>query len=129
MIDLEVKEFGGSPDASQRDIAVMKHQLIMQKGRNIHGCNTVVTRKLKSTLSGSRVSVRYMGFHLLQFEKTNPKDSKWIKWDHRPISESQLVGLLKLELDPYNPDRKLMELLRDRHAKRPEDLFKEMRLS
>jgi hypothetical protein len=116
MIDLEVKEFGAEPDPCSRDILGMKHQVTMNKGKNMHGARTILTARVKSSINGW-VKVRYMGIHLLQFEKTNPTDSAWIKWDKREITEQQLIGLLLLELDPFNPDRKIDDLLRDRHAR------------
>lgn len=118
MIDVEVKEFGSIPDEAQRDILAMKHQLTFNKGKNRHNARTVITRKVKSIKSRGMVNVRYLGFHLLQFEKTNPQDSQWIKWNYLEISEWKLVGLLALEFDPYNPARTMNELLRDRHAAR-----------
>lgn len=123
LMDLEVKEFGSCPDPAQLDVQAFKHQFIMQKGKNCHGAPTVLTRKVKSRVSGRIVAVRYLGWHLLQFERTSPTDSQWIKWNHREISVSQLLGLLAMELDPFNHDRTMAELLRDRHATRPMDLF------
>lgn len=35
----------------------------------------------------------YRGFHLLQFEHTNPDDG-WIKWDHQIINSERLFELL-----------------------------------
>lgn len=115
IIDVEVKEHGAYPDPAQKDILNFKHQLAMKTSRNRHGAKTRWTHKLKSLISGRVVKVRYLGLHLLQFQGTNPKDSAWIKWDGKEITEATLVGLLRLELDPYRPDRIMNELLRDRH--------------
>lgn len=115
ILDVEVKENGAYPDPAQKDILNFKHQLAMKTSHNMHGSKTRWTHKLKSLLSGRKVKVRYLGLHLLQFEKTNPHDSIWIKWDGKEITEEVLAGLLSLEIDPYHPDRPMDELLRDRH--------------
>lgn len=122
ILDVEVKEFGKDPDAAQKDILLFKHQIANKTGRNMHDAVTRWTHNLKSFITGRRVKVRYLGFHLLQFEKTNPVDSAWIKWDHRRIDEESLVKLLAIEIDPYtfNP---IEECLRDRHAKKARPLF------
>jgi len=36
----------------------------------------------------------------LQFEKTCPDDSAWIKWDGKEITPDQLVELLRFEIHP-----------------------------
>lgn len=131
MIDIEVKEFGAEPDASQGDIEGFKHQLLIKKGsvskkgkvnqlgEDIQDVTTLLTKRLKSRISGRFVLVRYCGYHLLQFEKTNPDDSSWIKWDHREISKDQLIGLMSLTLHPFYPHQNMpvLQNLRDRHKK------------
>lgn len=39
---------------------------------------------------------KYQGFHLLQFERTNPDDGR-IFWDKQEISKQQLIRLLSFE--------------------------------
>lgn len=117
MMDLETKERGAEPDPSQKDILSFKHELAIRSGKNMHGAATIQTAKLKSRLlGGRRVNVRYLGYHLLQFENTNPKDSVWIKWNGKEISETVLTDLLRFDRDPWCPTRSMMELLRDRHV-------------
>jgi|SRR5215475_1696229 len=116
IIDLEVKEFLSQPDPAQKTILLFKHQLANITGRNMYGAVTRMTRKLKSFIMGRRVNVRYLGYHLLQFEKTNPKDSTLILWDHKPVDCETLKKLLLIEIDPYT-FRPMEHLLRDRHAR------------
>lgn len=116
LIDVETKEYGALPRPDQKDILSFKHQLMSTTGRNINGGKTRITRKLFSEMNQRSVRVRYLGYHLLRFEKTSPEDSEWIEWDHKRVSEEQLVELLALNLDPYNLQRPMQELLRDRHA-------------
>jgi hypothetical protein len=115
LMDIEVKEFGSYPNDSQRDLLAMKHQLMSARGKNMHGATTQISRKIYSMMNGRKVSVRYLGLHLLVFEKTSPCDSVWIHWDKKPITEDQLLRLLAFDLDPNNPVRSMRELLRDRH--------------
>jgi hypothetical protein len=117
MIDIEVKENGSSPDLAQRDVLLMKNQMVSKNGHNVYEARTKITQKILSVLSGKRVNVRHLGIHLLQFEKTNPDDSAWIRWNHREISKDQLVDILALDVDPRDPERSMMELLRDRHRR------------
>jgi hypothetical protein len=46
---------------------------------------------LKSKLRGTGIS----GPHLLQFSRTNPDDSEWIKWNGVYISKGQLIWNLR----------------------------------
>ena len=120
IMDIEVKTFGAYPDLSQRDILSFKHQLARKTGRNINGSRTTHTHILKSTMTGRRVRVRYCGTHLLQFEKTNPNDSTWIRWDHKPITTDVLVDLLRFVRNPEHPEKLMEEFLRDRHRQQRE---------
>jgi len=119
IMDVEVKEHGSEPDQCQIDICNFKHQLAIKWLKNMHGSKTIYTHKLKSAMSGRLVRVRYFGFHLLQFEKTNPSDSTWIKWDRRVINTRQLISLLTFETHPYKLDKRLDTFLRDRHKQEP----------
>lgn len=114
---VEVKEFGAEPDPSQVDILSFFRQIGERAGYNMHGAKTTGTYRLYSRISGRFVNVRFFGVHLLQFEKTNPNDSEWIRWDHKDITEGVLVGLLAMERRPDNPDQMMIETLRDRHRK------------
>lgn len=114
IMDVEVKERGARPDKSQADILNFKHQLALKTSHNMHGARTFYTHYLKSSANGRRVKVKYLGYHLLQFENTDPTDG-WIKWDGKLITVGILVGILTFELNPCYPDRPMIEFLRDRH--------------
>lgn len=114
---LEVKENGAYPAKNQKDIFSFVNQITIKKGRQINGASTCYTWKLWSHQNGRYVNVRYFGYHLLQFEKTSPLDSKWIKWNGKNIDEGTLVALLAMERVPSDPSRSMTELLRDRHRK------------
>jgi hypothetical protein len=118
IMDVEVKEFGAEPDRAQADILNFKHQLVTNKSKNRHGAKTDNTYELRSSAAGRKVKVRYLGFHLLQFEKTSPNDSRWIKWDRKEITLDTLVGLLALDLHPDKPHMRMADFLRDRHKQR-----------
>lgn len=117
MMIVEVKEFGKDPDPCQKTILQFMAQSIMYRGKNMHGARTDITRKLKSALLGRNVNVRNFGVHLLQFEKTNPNDSKWIKWNREIVTAGELVGLLALERHPFFPHRMMVDFLKDKHGK------------
>lgn len=114
MIILEIKDFGAAPDDAQRDILNFLNQMAMKTSRNIHGAITYCIYKLKTFFSSEKVRVKYLGYHLLQFERTGPTNG-WIKWDRHLITEETLVDLLAMNLHPYYPFRPMDEFLRDRH--------------
>ena len=60
------------------------------------------------------VPVRLLGAHLLQMDGDDPDTSKVILWDRKPIDKQTLIELLKMERDPYMPQRYLD--LRRHHA-------------
>jgi hypothetical protein len=117
MMVVEVKEYGAEPDASQRDILSFFSQTIFHslKGKNMHGASTVRTLRLKSWMTGRMVYVRNYGVHLLQFEKTDPIDSKWIKWDRNVITAPKLIEILAMRVRPDDPSKPIEIFLRDRH--------------
>jgi hypothetical protein len=122
-MDIEVKEFGAFPDRSQHDLLLIRHQLIHQGGRNLENALTHCTRNVFSMANRRRVDVRYLGLFLLQFERTCPDDSAWIKWNKRLVSAAKLVEILALEANPNDPHRPMDEFLRNRHALKYLPLF------
>jgi hypothetical protein len=113
---VEVKEFGASPDPWQIDILSFLRQIAESKGRNLKGAPTTRSRRVFSKRNQVYVRLRFYGVHLLQFEKTGPLDSDWIKWNGRQITTDQLVDLLAMNIRPDN-FKPMIEFLRDRHAK------------
>lgn len=128
LMDIEVKEFGAISREDQRDILAFNHQLKSATGRNINGAKTRTTRNLFSVLNNRIVRVRYLGWHLLRFEKSSPNDSDWMEWDHKRITKDQLVSILSMDVDPFNPLRPIQELLRDRHYLHP-SLFDDLQIN
>lgn len=119
---VEVKEFGAEPRPDQVDILSFLRQAIELRQQNHYqreagqvGGNG--SFKLRSKMNNRMVRVRFLGVHLLQFEKTNPADSRWIKWNRKPIDSGTLLGVLAMERDPKDPSRMMIEFLRDRHRK------------
>jgi hypothetical protein len=118
MMCVEVKEFGAYPDDAQRDVLNFQHQFAMNTSRNRHGAKTYKAMKIRSFVAKKKVLVRHYGFHLLQFEKKGPDDSRWIKWDGSEITADKLVEILSFKVHPYQVDRSMDEFLRDRHRQR-----------
>lgn len=114
---VEVKEHGADSDPAQRDIMRFVHLLSTRRGRNMHGATTRETARIRSEITGRTVRVKNFGYHLLQFQNTHPEDSNWIMWDRRRIHKDDLIGVLALERNPYEPERFVIEYLRDRHQK------------
>lgn len=126
MMIVEAKEYGREPDPCQTDILSFLAQTLQMRGQQVHGAKTHRSVRLKSRLLNRDVLVRNFGVHLLQFEKTSPKDSKWIKWDRREINPQVLTEILAFDRRPDRPDMKMIEFLRDRHKKpQPPPLFGE----
>lgn len=122
MMIVEVKEFGRDPDPTQKDMLSFLSQTIWHslRGKNMHKATTDRTLRLKSWILGRDVNVRNLGVHLLQFEKTSPKDSEWIRWNYHEVDEATLIQILAMNVRPDNPKRSIDEFLRDRHKKQDE---------
>lgn len=123
MMFVEAKEFGAEPDKSQTDILSFLSQAIRNHGKNLYGAKTDRSHRLKSRMLGRDVLVREFGVHLLQFEKTNPDDSNWIKWDRKLVDAELLCQILLMNVHPDKPSRPMQEFLRDRHRLKPRPLF------
>ena len=117
MMMVEVKEHGAEPDDCKRDILGFFNQLMVRKSKNMHGANTSQTIKVRSRVVKRDVSLRFFGSFLLQFENTNPDDSKWIKWNRKLISKDQLTEIIAMDRHPIQTDKMMDEFLRDRHRK------------
>jgi hypothetical protein len=117
MMIVEVKEFGAEPDACQIYILSFLAKTIRSKGKNMHNAMTNMSLRLKSRMLNRHVLVRNFGVFLLQFEKTSPDDSAWIKWNRRHIDAKTLTEILSLHRRPDNIDLLMDDYLRDRHRK------------
>lgn len=93
---------------AQRDTLVITDQLLRTQPRRGHRERNgrfrsgIVNefRPVQSTFNGGSVLVISFGVHLLRLEGTRPDDGGWITWDHKPVSESQLVMLMRFDLNP-----------------------------
>lgn len=119
-MEVEVKEYGALPTAAQRSTMQILSDFWkntignMYSSRGASRDRSGRPRKIYDRQFGRFVYVRHYGIHLLQFEKTSPDDSEWIKWDGVQVTSEQLVSLLRFDIHPYtlNPLS-----ARDRHAR------------
>ncbi len=101
---IEKKCHSKEPEPWQRDTLNIFGQFIRNdkktpfKGRRAQVENRAC--KAYSTHNKRYITVKAFGFHLLQFENTDPANSAWIKWDKKQINEEQLINLLRFELHP-----------------------------
>jgi hypothetical protein len=102
---IEIKTFGAAPTDQQRDTLNIFGQFLRNrhttptKSKNFRQVEDVCNEAW-STMNRRKVRVRAFGSHLLQFEKTSPSDSAWIKWDGVGIDIDTLEGILRFEIDP-----------------------------
>lgn len=99
LITVEEKRHGASPSNAQNDT----HSIVKQMLENASGNEY-------KTMRGKR-KIEYRGHYLIQFEKTNPDDSKWIKINGVECTKMELIFLLvngKLVKFPQNAG--IMEL-------------------
>lgn len=92
---IEEKRFCGKSSFAQKDTHNILHQgLLYANNRPVR------------TARGVMMPLRYLGYHTLIFEKTNPDDGlMW--WDGQEINQDILFRLLRFELDPNRPIRKV----------------------
>lgn len=119
---VEIKEYGAYPSPAQQSTFSILSSYLKNYVGNMHSrvgstCDIAGKRKkVWDPVFERYVSVRHYGFHLLQFEKTSPEDSEWIKWNKKTITEDQLVQLLRFEIHPFT----LMPVdARDHHKQKP----------
>ena len=104
MMMVEIKTLGGTVSAAQRDTLYLANQIMRNR-------RETPTRPLRyqagnapltaySTMLRRNIQVRIFGIHVLRFSGLGPTDSKWMIWDNREITESQLTGLLRFDIDP-----------------------------
>lgn len=83
LITIEEKRYGFSPSKAQKDThGIVKQMLQIASGFPIE------------TMRGIR-PIEYRGHYLVQFEKTNPDDSKWIKINGNVHTKTDLLILLQ----------------------------------
>ena len=101
---VEFKSFGRQLEDKQRDTMHMVNQMFRtdcttptKKGKP-HSHQ--VQAKIYSVASDKFVSVKAFGYHLIRMNGRTPDVSSQIIWDKTVITEKQLVGLLRFDLNP-----------------------------
>lgn len=119
-MEIEVKEYGAMPTPAQRSTLQLLSDFVKNTVKNMYsarGSSQHLDGKPRRILDrqfNRWILVRHYGIHLLQFEKTSPDNSVWMKWDGVEITADQLVSLLRFEIHPYT----LKPLsARDRHCR------------
>lgn len=106
---VERKTHGADMTDSQRDTLHIVNQLLgtvpwkeqRLLGRLVSG-HSQNTRIVYSTLNRRKVQIICYGVHKLRLSGASPKDSAWITWDDKEITEQQLVGLFRFDLNPVS---------------------------
>jgi len=108
---VEVKTHMAKPSQSQIDTLSMLNQVLRNRKSNINSNHrpqvTNQPDRVRSQLLKRDVTLRMYGGHLLQLDKTSPDNSGKMLWDYKEITPSQLIGLLRFELNPDGPHLKL----------------------
>lgn len=114
MMFVEVKTWGADLRMAQRDTLHLLNQVLRNRRKNRHknrdrynAKNHAPPAEVYSPANEKYIKLFLFGGHVLTFEKNGPEDSSWIRWDKTDISTEQLVDLLKFELDPDDPTKKL----------------------
>lgn len=109
---IEIKTHGRDLDDSQRDLLHIINQLLRTKpwreqrdlGRFQAG-HQQNARIIYSHIARRKVRLQCYGVHKLRISGATPDTSDWMTWDDKPIQMSQLVELLRYDLDPDNLNR------------------------
>jgi hypothetical protein len=106
MMFIEIKTHCADVPKTQHDTLSAFSQMLRNQCSNMYGRpkkkkqSGPAIRKVFSTLRGRKVTMRSYGGYVLEFSGTCPDDSSEMKWDGRLISKSQLIALLRFDLDP-----------------------------
>lgn len=76
-------------------------------------------RLLFSKKQGREITVIPKGVHLLRLSGSTPDDSEQIIWDKSPIDHDRLIGVLRFEFDPDNPQKRMEHRRRKREKRQP----------
>ena len=88
LITIEEKRHGSKPTIAQSDT----HNIVQQMLTLASKISNTIDYKFQ-TMRGKRV-ISYLGHYLVQFEKTNPEDSEWIKINDKEYTKKELIFLL-----------------------------------
>lgn len=101
---VEIKTMGASMTDAQRDTLNTANQLMRNRRqtptKDLRYQAGLGVLKVFSTYLKRETVVRAFGMHVLTFSGLGPGDSEWMKWDKEEITEDQLTGLLRFDLDP-----------------------------
>lgn len=125
MMFVEIKTNFAELKNSQRDSMLMIDQVMRNRRRtptklSLRKQLPFAPVSLFSHAGNQWVRVKLLGYHLLTLSGTTPANSSSIRWDKREVTCTQLISLLKCELDPDHPERP-MDLRR--HHRKPPDNF------
>lgn len=101
---VEVKTHGAAIPDWQADTLFTVNQVLRNRTntptkKSKKQCDGTI--KTAYSLIAKRVmTLKVFGYHALVFSQLGPKDSEWMTWDKKIISEEQLIGLLNFDLDP-----------------------------
>lgn len=116
MMFIEVKTFDAELTAAQQETLGILSQVIRNRRRNrhrdkrgLHATDHVAPARVLSRSKYHRrsVALRMFGGHLLQLSGTTPDDSDRIRWDYKKITVETLKGLLRFDLDPDKPSKRM----------------------
>ncbi len=94
LLFIEEKTFCKEPPPSQ--LSTLRLVYLIMAG-NCHNSGPAVHKVI---YEGKRITVRNYGYHLLQFSRTDPVDSKHIWWDRKPITATVLEDILRFDVSP-----------------------------
>lgn len=121
---VEVKSFEADMGPSQRDTLGIWSQL-MDNMRLANPGEIGPCFRVWSTKKDGEVFLRSYGVHCLRFDRSTPDDSTWIEWDWKyRITREQVIGLMRFDLDPDDPNITLSMDERFKRTKKPAILTK-----
>ena len=104
---LETKAFDAGQSFAQRDTFDVVDKIL--KSASVKNNRRRAIKIADSRRGpGSVRFVRWLGYHILQMSDATPDKSKTMRWDSKYfVSMDDLIKLLKFELDPDHPTKKL----------------------
>jgi hypothetical protein len=119
MMFVEVKTMMAEPSESQIDTLSLLNNVLRNRQVNMHRSPRKQMggqlRKVYSHAKKKEVKLFLFGGHLLQISGTDPENSIRMLWDRKPITQGDLLKILRFEVDPDNPQ----SLLDIRRRSRP----------
>lgn len=91
---IEEKRYAEIVRPHQMDTIKTINRFFVPSGR------AALSRRVESHMARGAVLVRFWGFHLLEFEKSGPEDSKWIRWNRAEVLPTMLEELLTFRRNP-----------------------------